>query len=1102
MILNVKKTLLAGTALVAVAGFAVQANAADLTLTGAATWGTAANGMVATPTSGDNVILDTNTLTINGSELGVTTIGAITSASTGAVTITNADDAADVAITIGSIAITGAGNITQSLTDVTTRDIASTITGNVSTGGNLVLTNVEPDAAATNAMAIGGTLAVTGTTGLTAGNFAGASTTTLSVGGNATFTGAVTVTGGANAAADATLTLTGATNAFTAGLTLTDGAAGAALLVLNGAVAQTVSGNIAGTGDVTVDNALGATFSGTVGAGTNVITIEKSAGVSSATFQNTLNAATITLGGANTGTNTLTLDSTTNDFTVTGTVDGTATAAEVNNVVVSGTGTVTTATAWGGVNGNLDSVTVSGSGTILSAGASMTTTAFTVGSGATLQTSGAATLTGTINGAGSLDINAATTIAGVVGGTTALTSVDVAAGTTLTLNGTTTAYTATTTTLSGVGTGILALTGGATSQTLTTDIVTATDDAGQVTIADGTGTTAFVGDIGSSSAQLANLTLAGGSNNTVTTTGDLYVNTITLDDSDVLQFLGTGAQTVSGVILGVGANDGVVTVGNGTTATPTVTFAGLLGGGGTDPGALTVNAGATAVFAASGTHEIDGTITNSGTIQVNAGDTLSTAGATAGTGTYNIGVSKSAGTQTHGKVVETGDTDLSANTIHFLIDSSQPLTTGTSVLDAMFNDDNTDAVIAGATVTDNSFIYGFSLVNDTANDEVDVTIFVENAFVDTANTSGNINAGTLLITDLATSTNTEINQIQDNLVSASTQGEMNDILESVNPTVDGGAVVAGFQASAQSISLSTDRLAALRTSETGVASGNMSTGVTAWMQGFGKKGTQDERDGIDGYDADTFGAAVGVDTENVADDVVLGVSVSYANSDVSSDNVNRTKTDVDSYQVSLYGDYDIDQSMYVSGNIGYAWNNIDQIRHNVGGISGLTATADYDSNQFMASGEIGRDYAVGTAVITPSVGVDYQHIYVDSYTESGAGGANLNVDNDDLNILEVGVGAKAKWNIPQADGSEVVPSLHAGVRHDVIGDEVQSTSSFTGGGASFNSQGVDPAQTTFDVGGAMTLYTTDNWALTGSYDYEAKSDYASHAGYARAGYKF
>jgi len=73
-IVNLRKVLLAGTAIVAVGAFSTGASAADLKLLGDSTWGTDAP-VDNTVSAGDNVELDGYNLTVN--EGNVTEIGAI-----------------------------------------------------------------------------------------------------------------------------------------------------------------------------------------------------------------------------------------------------------------------------------------------------------------------------------------------------------------------------------------------------------------------------------------------------------------------------------------------------------------------------------------------------------------------------------------------------------------------------------------------------------------------------------------------------------------------------------------------------------------------------------------------------------------------------------------------------------------------------------------------------------------------------------------------------------------------------------------------------------------------------------------------------------------
>lgn len=1127
---NPKKVLLAGTALVAASAFIAPVHAADLTLSGAAVWGTAGNGMVATPTTADNVIMTTHALSFDSTEVGVVAAADIT-ATTGNITVDTTGDAADVAFTLGSITASGASDITvDNLNASTNRNVALVVTNGVSTLGNLIVRNTEAGALTTVATTIGGALTVGGTTALTGGANASASTAALTVGGNATFTGAATVTGGAGGAlADATLTLNGVTNAFTAGLTLDDsGANGDAHLVLSGAAAQTVSGVIdggaAGEGFITISGA-GATFSGAIGATNDIasIILSNDATGSAVTFQAAVGvdaAAGIVLGdgGGTADTYTATFDTTTAGFTVDGTVEGAAT--DTSAVVVSGGNTLVQANAWGGGT-VLDTLAVTGTGTNLDSNAAIDATAITVGAGATLDQgaglitgaiansgtlhfTGTGGVTGDITGTGTLNVDANNTITGSI----AATSIALAEAADLTVTAAagarTLAANITMEDAAADGTdATLALVPGANGIDVTGNITTAINGEGEITIADGTGAVDFVGDIGTSALKVGALTVAGTSDNTVTTTGNYHVTTTTLDDADNFQFLGTTAQAVSGTFVAVGANDGVITVGNGTT-TSDVTFTGVIGtGAGNDLGALTVSANAKATFDANAT--FDGLLTaNNATIEVGHGDTLTTATQTdADITTWNVQVNQvGGGAQTVGQVAFSTDAvNLAVDTVHFDVQAnSAPLTLGASVLDNVFAG-NAAATIAGATVTDNSFIYGFTLVADTNN--VDVTVAIDNSIENTVTNSGYAATGNQLITTLAASTNTQINQLQSTLAAASTQKAANDIIEAAASDVSGGAVTAGIQVAGATSTITNARLASLRSGETGMNAGEVVEGMNAWIQGFGQQSDQDARDGVSGYDADTYGIAVGIDTEKLADDVTVGLAFAYATTDVESDAISNATTDVDSYQLSLYGNLDLDEDTFVTGQVGYMWSENDT-RRTAGGIAGLTANGSYDSDAVVVGAAVGRNYATGhgSLVVTPTVSANYMHYSADSYTETGANGANLTVDSDALNMFEVGLGVDAEWNIENANGSRIMPSLGLGVRHDLIGDEFEASNQFAGGGTAFKVKGADPASTTFDAGLGLKYQSTSNWTLSADYNFEYKSDYSSNAGMVKAAFQF
>lgn len=275
-----------------------------------------------------------------------------------------------------------------------------------------------------------------------------------------------------------------------------------------------------------------------------------------------------------------------------------------------------------------------------------------------------------------------------------------------------------------------------------------------------------------------------------------------------------------------------------------------------------------------------------------------------------------------------------------------------------------------------------------------------------------------------------------------------------------------------------------------------------WMQALGRHSSQNERDGIQGYDSNTWGAAVGFDTADSLDKMVFGVGLGYARSNVDSDNANNTSTDIDSYQITLYGDTLISKDAFLDGMVAYVWDRNSTTRHDVGGVGGITANADYNADQIAARGTVGEDFFYHDTMLTPTLTMDYMHYSAGSYTESDAGGAGLHVDNNNLDLLNLRVGMKASWLFRDDKGGVTKPSVHAGYKYALLNDKVETTSSFVAGGPAFQTDGVEPSRNAFDAGAGIRYYDSGNWSMTADYDFNWKADYTSHEGLIRAAYRF
>ncbi len=545
-----------------------------------------------------------------------------------------------------------------------------------------------------------------------------------------------------------------------------------------------------------------------------------------------------------------------------------------------------------------------------------------------------------------------------------------------------------------------------------------------------------------------------------------------------------------------------------------------LGGGGLTLGNLTVNADARLEVRDNITS--GAALTNDGTIFIEAGNTLTVDAHDPSTGTFIIGLSYNPDNEitSFGSIVVGGDgfEMVSADTMQLEIPTTSgvlPEETEIRIVegDAAINNGPGNTLTA---ITDNSFLYDSFIINgvdmtdvDADADENDLYLRVTRKNLGSVSTTSNNNTvASALYSSLSTSTDVDILELQASLTSATTQSQFNDRLESILPTVDGAARAAGITTADNTISLTASRLAGLRQNRTvsGMSSGGVTEGVNAWLQPFAQTAKQDIRDGVDGYESETYGIAGGFDNSSIFENTVLGVALAIANTDSDSDSTNVTESEIDSFMISIYGDHDIDDRTYLNAQFGYTYNDVRSTRYNLGGIAGNDALVDYGTDQFSTYLEVGRDYEWGAyTTLTPAISLGHSYSNADDYRETGAGGAGLIVDTSDSSKLDIGVGVDASWLYRKRSGSYLKPEISAKLEYDVIGDAVETETTFVGGGSAgpkMQLNGSDPAQLSLNTGVGFTYLARANWEISSHYNYEYKEDFSAHAGSMKFSYKF
>lgn len=284
--------------------------------------------------------------------------------------------------------------------------------------------------------------------------------------------------------------------------------------------------------------------------------------------------------------------------------------------------------------------------------------------------------------------------------------------------------------------------------------------------------------------------------------------------------------------------------------------------------------------------------------------------------------------------------------------------------------------------------------------------------------------------------------------------------------------------------------------QTGVSTGEMLRGLGVWVQGFGSYGDQGERQGFDGYDYATGGLAVGADTM-VLDNARVGLAFTYAGTDVDNDgDLTGNGVNVDSYQAIAYANWQ-GAPWYVDAALGFGLHQNDATRQTIAG----TAEGEFDSRSYTAKLEGGYPVTAGQAVITPVASLEYTYFDTDGYTETGAGAANLVVEDDSSDSLRSGLGATVATTFDAGDWL-ITPSAKAVWYHEFLDEAPVTTARFAAGGSTFASEGADPANDSVVLGVGLALAQGEQLTLSASYDAELKEDFTSHTALLQARYEF
>ncbi|MBV4452480.1 MULTISPECIES: autotransporter family protein [Pseudomonas] len=324
---------------------------------------------------------------------------------------------------------------------------------------------------------------------------------------------------------------------------------------------------------------------------------------------------------------------------------------------------------------------------------------------------------------------------------------------------------------------------------------------------------------------------------------------------------------------------------------------------------------------------------------------------------------------------------------------------------------------------------------------------------------------------------------------AATSEELAKLAETLTPDVSRGAIHAATNSQNLVASAINRRASKARS---GLSSGDVLAEQGVWLQALSSDANQDGRHGIDGYDANTNGIAVGADGK-LNTDTTVGLAYSYLTSDVKSDL--GSKTDVSGHALTLYGNWARD-NFFVDTSLMYGWNDNESKRY----IAGTRAKGDYDSEIFGVNALAGYTFQLDKQwLLEPQVGARYANVSMDSYREKGSSAA-LNVGSQRYEIGEMGLGARLAAAFDVGVGS-LEPEAKLMAWHDFIGDKAGTTSTFVLGGTPFTTTGATPARDSYELGLGAN-YRVGAWTVGGTYNYLTSSGFDADTFSANVRYDF
>jgi uncharacterized protein YhjY with autotransporter beta-barrel domain len=204
----------------------------------------------------------------------------------------------------------------------------------------------------------------------------------------------------------------------------------------------------------------------------------------------------------------------------------------------------------------------------------------------------------------------------------------------------------------------------------------------------------------------------------------------------------------------------------------------------------------------------------------------------------------------------------------------------------------------------------------------------------------------------------------------------------------------------------------------------------------------------------------------------VGVLMDYNHTDATTDSLG-SHVRVDTYSPGVFATF-FERGFYVNALADFGFDNYSNERQISFGGTSAQATSSPSGRQYVANLDLGYDFHPDRHwIFGPTAGVEYTHLDVDSFQETGAGPANLSVSSQSADSLRTLVGGHVIYQV--RSGSILFqPNITASWQHEFLNDPFGLSSQFNiPASAPFTIQGSNPGRDSAVLGFGLTA-TLDN----------------------------